>query len=106
MVETFGLTILEGMAYGLPALIPPVGGITELVEHGRSGYWTNSRNLSHVSENCRASLNRSVSTKWLKLLPASLPAIRKAHSSKNLAMAQTRLGQVFQKMEILSKTVK
>lgn len=49
-IETFGLTILEGMAYGLPALIPPVGGITELVEHGRSGYWTNSRNLSHVSE--------------------------------------------------------
>lgn len=48
-IETFGLTILEGMAYGLPALIPPVGGITELVEHGHSGYWTNSRNLPHVS---------------------------------------------------------
>lgn len=49
-IETFGLTILEGMAYSLPALIPPVGGITELVEHGRSGYWTNSRNLAHVSD--------------------------------------------------------
>jgi L-malate glycosyltransferase len=55
-VETFGLTILEGMAYGLPALVPPVGGITELVKYGRTGYWTNSRNLPHVSGKLKALL--------------------------------------------------
>lgn len=36
-VETFGLTIIEGMAYGLPAIVPPVGGILEVVEPGATG---------------------------------------------------------------------
>ena len=43
-VETFGLTIIEGMAYGLPAIIPPVGGITELVIEGENGFLIDSRN--------------------------------------------------------------
>lgn len=37
-VETFGLTIIEGMAYGLPAIVPPVGGILEVIEEGVTGY--------------------------------------------------------------------
>ncbi len=42
-VETFGLTIIEGMAYGLPAIVPPVGGIVELVEEGENGFKIDSR---------------------------------------------------------------
>lgn len=38
IVETFGLTVLEGMYYGLPAIVPPVGGITELVDEGYNGF--------------------------------------------------------------------
>ncbi len=49
-IETFGLTILEGMAYGLPALVPPVGGITELAQHGQSGYHVDSRDIQRVSQ--------------------------------------------------------
>lgn len=37
-VETFGMTILEAMAYGLPAVVPNVGGPTELVKDGYNGY--------------------------------------------------------------------
>ena len=37
-VETFGLTIIEGMAYGLPAIVPPVGGVIELVEENQNGF--------------------------------------------------------------------
>ncbi len=37
-VETFGLTILEGMRYGLPAIVAPVGGVTELVEDNKNGF--------------------------------------------------------------------
>lgn len=37
-VETFGMTILEAMNYGVPAIVPNVGGITELVEDGVNGY--------------------------------------------------------------------
>lgn len=37
-VETFGLTILEGMAHGLPVIVPPVGGPAELVRDDVEGY--------------------------------------------------------------------
>lgn len=42
-IETFGLTILEGMSYGLPCITPPIGGITELVYEGVNGYKVDSR---------------------------------------------------------------
>ncbi|RDI10348.1 glycosyltransferase family 4 protein [Flavobacterium sp. AG291] len=48
-VETFGLTILEAMAYGLPTIVPPVGGVTELVDEGRNGFLIDSKNLSLLS---------------------------------------------------------
>ncbi len=56
-VETFGLTILEGMAYSLPAIVPPVGGITELVEEGINGTLADSRDVNALSEKLRAILN-------------------------------------------------
>lgn len=48
-LETFGLTILEGMAYGLPAIVPPLGGVVELVEEGKNGFLTDSKNLIKIS---------------------------------------------------------
>ena len=49
-VETFGLTILEAFAYGLPVICPPVGGPLELVTDGREGYTVDSYNLDLLSE--------------------------------------------------------
>ncbi len=49
-IETFGLTIIEGMSYGLPAIIPPVGGITELVNEGENGYLIDSRNMEELNK--------------------------------------------------------
>lgn len=48
-VETFGLTILEAMAYGLPTIVPPVGGVVELVEEGKNGYLVDSKNIALIS---------------------------------------------------------
>jgi glycosyltransferase involved in cell wall biosynthesis len=48
-VETFGLTILEGMAYGLPAIVPPVGGVVELIDEGKNGYLIDSKNTELIS---------------------------------------------------------
>lgn len=48
-IETFGLTILEAMAYQLPVIIPPVGGITELVKDGENGFLADSRNIELLS---------------------------------------------------------
>ena len=41
-VETFGLTIVEAMAYGVPVIVPPVGGPSELVTDGKEGYLMSS----------------------------------------------------------------
>ncbi|NMB81772.1 MAG: glycosyltransferase family 4 protein, partial [Ignavibacteria bacterium] len=49
-IETFGLTILEAMIYGIPAIVPFVGGPTELVENGKNGYLVNPHNLSEIKE--------------------------------------------------------
>jgi L-malate glycosyltransferase len=41
-IETFGMTVLEAMYYGIPAIVPPIGGIAELVEHGKNGFLISS----------------------------------------------------------------
>jgi glycosyltransferase involved in cell wall biosynthesis len=56
-VETFGLTILEGICYGLPCITPPVGGITELVDEGVTGYKVDSREKDELINKIRLILN-------------------------------------------------
>lgn len=48
--ETFGLTLLEAMAFGIPVIAPPVGGPAELVQHGVQGYLVDSRNAEQLKE--------------------------------------------------------
>jgi glycosyltransferase involved in cell wall biosynthesis len=47
-IETFGMTILEGMVYGLPSVVPAFGGVTELVENGVEGLQVNPNNRLEV----------------------------------------------------------
>jgi len=47
-VETFGLTALEAMAYSIPVIVPPVGGIAELVEDKVNGYKIDVRNTEKL----------------------------------------------------------
>ena len=56
-VETFGLTIIEAMAYGIPAIVPPVGGIVELVEENKNGFLVDSRNTKLLHEKLNILLN-------------------------------------------------
>ena len=53
-VETFGMTLLEAMHYGIPCIVPPVGGPTELVENGINGYQADQRNLTEVIDKIKA----------------------------------------------------
>jgi glycosyltransferase involved in cell wall biosynthesis len=48
-IETFGLTLLEGMACGRPVITPPVGGPTELVTHGKEGFCIDARQTDDVA---------------------------------------------------------
>lgn len=49
-METFGLTILEAMVFGIPVIVPPVGGPSELVEDGVQGFLVDSRTISLLRE--------------------------------------------------------
>ncbi|WP_242673090.1 glycosyltransferase family 4 protein [Azotobacter chroococcum] len=49
-VETFGLTILEGMAHGLPVIVPPVGGPAEIVTDGREGFLISCYETQKIAE--------------------------------------------------------
>tara|TARA_R110002049_G_scaffold177184_1_gene344271 strand:+ start:3617 stop:4636 length:1020 start_codon:yes stop_codon:yes gene_type:complete len=42
-IETFGLTLVEAMTFGVPVIAPPVGGPAEIVSHGKEGYCIDSR---------------------------------------------------------------
>lgn len=67
IVETFGLTILEGMSYGLPCIVPPVGGITELVVEGVNGYKIDCRETTNLISKIRLMLdNASIYDKMSK----------------------------------------
>ena len=48
-VETFGMTILEAMAYGIPAIVPNVGGPTELIMNGYNGYCTDVTDIHLIA---------------------------------------------------------
>jgi glycosyltransferase involved in cell wall biosynthesis len=49
-VETFGLTLLEAMAFGVPVIAPPVGGPAELIQDGCEGYLIDSRDGRALAE--------------------------------------------------------
>jgi glycosyltransferase involved in cell wall biosynthesis len=48
-IETFGMTVLEAMSYGLPVIVPPIGGIAELVTDEFNGFKIDSKNVDFIS---------------------------------------------------------
>lgn len=49
-VETFGMTILEAMSYGIPCVVPPNGGPVELISDNINGYLINSYDTSKIAK--------------------------------------------------------
>ena len=49
-IETFGLTILEAIAFGIPVIVPPVGGPSEIVTNGVEGYLMDSKNTKSIAK--------------------------------------------------------
>jgi L-malate glycosyltransferase len=56
-IETFGLTALEAMAYGIPVIVPPVGGISEIIDDAVQGYKVDSRNINELIDKIRLIFN-------------------------------------------------
>lgn len=64
-VETFGLTIVEAMAFGIPVIVPPVGGPSEIVTDGVEGYLMDSMNTKSIAKIIgELSIDKA---KWTKL---------------------------------------
>lgn len=55
--ETFGLTILEALAFGVPVIVPSVGGPVELISEGVEGFLLDSRNQALLYEKVFLLLN-------------------------------------------------
>lgn len=49
-VETFGMTLLEAMCYGIPVIAPPVGGPAELVSSSVNGFCIDVRNTDQLDK--------------------------------------------------------
>jgi glycosyltransferase involved in cell wall biosynthesis len=49
IIETFGMTVLEGMSAGLPVIVPTVGGIAEFVEDGVNGYKIDVQEIDSIA---------------------------------------------------------
>lgn len=48
-IETFGMTVVEAMCFGLPCIVPEVGGVSELVQEGVNGYHVDSHDTQLLS---------------------------------------------------------
>ena len=48
VVETFGMTVLEAISRGLPVIVPPVGGVAEMVADGINGYKIHVKEISQI----------------------------------------------------------
>ncbi|UII28906.1 glycosyltransferase family 4 protein [Fulvivirga maritima] len=44
-LETFGMTVLEGMYYGKPCIVPTKGGASELITNHKNGYHIDGKNI-------------------------------------------------------------
>lgn len=79
-LETFGMTVLEGMYYELPAIVPDRGGITELVEPGVNGFHFNYDELEKITiEILKMSKNPEY---WRNLSKGSI--IKRSNFSRNI----------------------
>ena len=66
-VETFGMTVLEAMYYAKPVIVPPIGGVVELVENGVNGYCIEAYNLDLICMRIQSlAENHDVYTKMSK----------------------------------------
>lgn len=53
-IETFGMTLLEAMTYGIPVIAPAVGGPVEVVQDGKNGYCINSQQTNLLVSKIKA----------------------------------------------------
>ncbi|MAY64098.1 MAG: hypothetical protein CML29_17985 [Rhizobiales bacterium] len=88
-VETFGLTLVEAMSFGVPVIAPPVGGPAEIVTDGVEGFLIDSREIGALDRTVRRLADDPALCQTM-----SAAARRKAESFSQEAFARTLQGFV------------
>jgi len=57
--EALGTSILDGMKFGIPIVANDVGGIKEIVRHGKNGFLTNERDILQMADHVIAIVENS-----------------------------------------------
>lgn len=74
-IETFGLTLIEAMAFGKPVIAPAIGAPNEFIEDGCNGYLVNEADLEHIAALLRSMHTDSVS--YLRMSEAARETSRR-----------------------------
>ena len=56
-IETFGMTILEALSFGLPSIVPTEGGPAELITDGVNGFKTDVQHLDKIKQQIKLLLS-------------------------------------------------
>jgi glycogen(starch) synthase len=82
--EPFGIVALEGMATGVPVVASKVGGLSEVIEHDRTGLFVYPRNPASIAWGIDRVLSDPDHAKWLT--ENAKDKLHKAYSWEAVAM--------------------
>jgi glycosyltransferase involved in cell wall biosynthesis len=91
--EPFGIVALEGMAAGVPVVATQVGGLTEFIEHDRTGVLTYSRNPESIAWGIDHVLSNQGHAEWL--VKNAREVVQKAYSWEAIAR---RTGKIYKEV--------
>jgi glycosyltransferase involved in cell wall biosynthesis len=77
--EGLGISVIEAQASGIPTIASRVGGVTSLIEHGKTGYLVESQNVSELAERIIHVLDHPVEA--LKIAQAARESVERESSS-------------------------
>jgi glycosyltransferase involved in cell wall biosynthesis len=97
--EPFGIVALEGMAAEVPLVVSQVGGLTEFVEHDRTGVLVYPRNPESIAWGIEHVLSNPGHARWLA--QNAKEAVQKTYSWDAIAK---RTSKVYE--EVIAEAVK
>ena len=87
--EPFGIVALEGMAAGVPVVATQVGGLTEFIQHDRTGVLVYARNPESIAWGIDHILSNSGHADWL--VKNAREGVQKTYSWEAIAKRTARL---------------